>query len=341
MRWIWFALICFFKPKAWLIAELACANQQLAVLLERQKQPPRFKNKHRRFWIVMCRWFPGWKEALRIMQPETMLRWHRNGWRAYWRWKSRRNAGRQPIACKLRALIQRLAKENVTWGQQRIEAELRDLGYVVSPRTVAKYMHRFKRRPPSPKWRDFLKQHAKDIWACDFLTVHTLTFQTLYVFFLIRHSTREIIYTRVTSNPTAFWTGQQVLQACWDHDQPRYLIRDNDKIYGDEFNRRVNSLNIEQIRIPFRCPKANSIAERFVGTLRREALDHMFVFNERHLQKVVDEFVVYYNQHRPHRSLNQRSPLNAANDPPASPLNGEIVAEPVLGGLHHVYRRAA
>ena len=341
MRWIWFALICFFKPKAWLIAELACTRQQLAVLLERQKQPPRFKNKHRRFWIVMCRWFPGWKDALRIVQPETVLRWHRNGWRAYWRLKSRRNAGRHRIACKLRTLIQRMTKENPTWGQQRIEAELLGLGYHISPRTVAKYMRRYHRRPPSPKWRDFLKQHAKAIWACDFLTVHTLTFQTLYVFFLIHHSNREVVYARVTKTPTAFWTGQQVLQACWEHDQPRYLIRDNDKIYGDEFNRRVNSLNIEQIRIPFRCPKANSIAERFVGTLRREALDHMFVFNERHLQKVVDEFVVYYNQHRPHRSLNQRSPLNAANDPPASPLNGEIVAEPVLGGLHHVYRRAA
>ena len=203
------------------------------------------------------------------------------------------------------------------------------------------------RRPwhgtPSPRWRDFLRQHAKDIWACDFLSVRTLTFHTLYVFFVIHHATREIVQVRVTRHPTSAWTGQQVVNACFHRAPPRFLIRDRDSIYGHEFRGKAGGLGIREIRTPVRAPTANAIAERFVGTLRRECLDHVFVFNARHLQKLVDEFVVYYNRHRPHRSLNQQPPcpdptaaFPASTDPP-----GRILAEAVLGGLHHVYKRAA
>ncbi|HKQ31227.1 MAG TPA: integrase core domain-containing protein [Burkholderiales bacterium] len=248
--------------------------------------------------------------------------------------------GRKRIPLELRQLIQRMAMENPLWGQVRIMAELLKIGYLLSPRTIRRYMRRPWSGTPSPRWRQFLKQHANDIWACDFLTVRTLTFQTLYVFFLIRHGTREIIHVRATQHPAAVWTGQQMMNACLDREPPRYLIRDRDAIFGNEFNRRVESLKITQLRTPIRAPKANSIAERFIGTLRRECLDHVFVLNERHLQKLLDEFVGYYNQHRPHRSLKHSSPRGQASFPTGPPL-GEITVEPVLGGLHHVYRRAA
>ena len=236
-----------------------------------------------------------------------------------------------------------MAAENPLWGQVRIRAELLKLGVVVSPRTVRRYMRRRYVGPPSPRWRAFLKQHARDIWACDFLTVRTLTFQTLYVFFLIHHATREIVQVRVTSHPTAAWTGQQLVNACFHRAPPRFLIRDRDRIYGHEFRGKAGALGIREIRTPVRAPKANAIAERFVGTLCRECLDHVFVFNARHLQKTVAEFIQYYNTHRPHRSLNQQPPrpeptaaFPASTDPP-----GRILAEAVLGGLHHVYKRAA
>lgn len=335
MRWFIVAVLALFKPRAWLIAENICLRQQLAVLA-RKKKLPQLRNKDRRFWIVMCRWFAHWKDSLIVVAPQTVLRWHRAGWRAYWGWSSRRRcSGRK-----------RMARENPLWGQQHIEAELAKLGYTVSPRTVAKYMRRTFRAPPSPGWKEFLNNHAAAIWACDFLTVRTLSFKTLYVFVVIRHATREIVCARVAFKPNAVWSGQQIVQACWDRDPPRFLIHDNDGIFGNDFNRRVMSLGIEQIRTPIHAPKANAIAERFIGTLRRECLDHVFIFSERHLQQVVDEFVVYYNQHRPHRSLNQKPPLfEHSADPPYTgsldDLNRNIVSTPVLGGLHHVYRRAA
>ena len=304
---VWF-LIALARPKALLALENLCLRQQLAVLSHRQKRPL-LRNRDRRFWILMSRWFASWQECLILVQPETVLGWHARGWRAYWRWRSRkRKAGRKRIPPERRELIRRMARENPLWGQGRIMAELVKLGHLVSPRTVRKYMRRPWSGTPSPRWREFLRQQAKDIWACDFLTVRTLTFQTLYVFFLIHHATREIVHARVTRHPTAAWTGQQLVNACFDRAAPRYLIRDRDGIYGAEFSCRAASLGLREVRTPVRAPKANAIAERFVGTLRRECLDHVFVFNERHLQKLVDEFVDYYNRHRPHRSLDQRPP---------------------------------
>lgn len=339
MRWIIAIVREMFGSRWRLAAEVVCLRQQLAVLVRTQKRP-RILNVDRRFWILMSRWFPDWRKCLVIVAPATVLAWHRRGWRAYWRWKSRKcKAGRRRIPLELRQLIRRMVAENPLWGQARIMAELLKLGYVVSPRTVKRYMRRPWSGTPSPGWREFLAQHAKDIWACDFLTVRTLTFQTLYAFFLIHHATREIVHIRVTRHPTSAWVGQQVVNACFDRDPPTYLIRDRDSIYGIEFSRRVKSLGAREIRTPVRAPKANALAEWFVGTLRRECLDHVFIFNERHLQKIVDAFVVYYNQHRPHRSLAHQSPcpVSVATGPP----RGAVIAEPVLGGLHHVYRRAA
>lgn len=339
MRWIIAVVREMFKSRWRLAAEVVCLRQQLAVLARTQKRP-RILNRDRRFWILMCRWFPKWKNCLLIVRPATVLAWHQRGWRSYWRWKSKcRKPGRKRITLALRQLIRRMAAENPLWGQVRIMAELFKLGQVVSPRTVSKYMRRPWNGTPSPRWKNFLEQHAKDIWACDLMTVRTLTFQTLYVFFLIHHATREIIHIRVTRHPTAAWTGQQLVNACLEKEPPKYLLHDRDSIFGAEFSRRTRSLGASEIRTPVRAPKANAIAERFVGTLRRECLDHVFIFNERHLQQIVEEFVAYYNHHRPHRSLNHRPPCPASLS--TGPLQASIIAEPVLGGLHHVYRRAA
>ncbi len=339
MRWIICAVIALFKPRWRLVAEIVCLRQQL-IVLERQRKRPVLQNKDRRFWILMCHGFYAWCHCLLIVKPESVLRWHARGWRAYWRWKSRAaRSGRKQTPLEARALIRRMARENPLWGQIRICAELLKLGYVLSPRTVKKYLRRPRNGTPSPRWGEFLTQHANDLWACDFLCVRTLSFQTLYVFFLIRHASREIVHLRATAHPTAQWTAQQLTNACSDREPPQYLIHDRDGIYGLEFTRKARSLGLQQIRTPVRAPKANAIAERFVGTLRRECLDHVLVFNERHLQKTVIEFAAYYNHHRPHRSLALHPPCALATA--LGPPTGEVLADPVLGGLHHVYRRAA
>jgi len=234
-----------------------------------------------------------------------------------------------------------MARENPLWGQQRIQGELARLGFKICARTVAKY----KRKPwdgrPSPSWRQFLAQHAKEIWACDLFTVQTIWFRTLYVFFIIDHGTREIIHARVTAHPTSRWLAQQVVEACdCDRDPPRYLIHDRDGSYGAEFNRRVRSFGIKQIRTPAKTPRANAIAERWVRSVRAECLDHMFVLGHQHLQRLTNEYVAYYNRWRPHRSLGQKAPCRLRNRRPRL-LGSRIVAKPVLGGLHHIYRFAA
>ena len=291
---------------------------------------------------LSSRWFGRWRAALIVVQPETVLSWHRKGWKAYWRWRSRRGhgGGRRRISPELRALIRRLARENRLWGQQRIQAELARLGFSVCARTVAKYMRKPYDGMPSPGWRRFLKAHATEIWACDLFTVHTLWFRTLYVFFVIHHGTREVLHTRVTAHPTAQWLSQQMVEACGEREPPRYLIHDRDGSYGTQFNRRVGSLGIRQIRTPVKAPKANAIAERWIGTVRAECLEHVFVFGHRHLQILLNEYRPYYNRWRPHRSLGHRAPCPALTE--AEPGSaGQIVAEPILGGLHHVYRMAA
>ena len=189
-----------------------------------------------------------------------------------------------------------MASENRVWGQRRIQAELVRLGFKVSARTVAKYMHRPGGGEPSPGWREFLKRHARHLWACDFFCVQTITFRTLYVFCVVRHANREILHVQVTRHPTAEWAAQQVIECCgWDREPPRFLIRDRDSRYGKMFDRRLNNLGITQIRTPFRSPRANAIAERWVRSARTECLDRIFIFNERHLRQALAEYVSYFS----------------------------------------------
>lgn len=341
IHWLILANAAVWKPKARLIAENLCLRQQLVVLKRRQKRPS-LRDRDRRFWVLASRCFTGWRDALLIVQPETVLRWHRKGWKTYWRWRSRRQkgCGRRRIPRELRELIRRMARENPLWGQQRIQGELANLGFTVCARTVARYMRRPWIGQPSPGWRQFLRQHANEIWACDLFTVQTIWFRTLYVYFVIHHETREIIHARVTAHPTADWLAQQMAQACdVDREQPRYLIHDRDGSYGSAFNRRVQSLGITQIRTPVKSPRANAIAERWVRTIRAECLDHRCVLGHQHLQRLANEYVAYYNDWRPHRSQDQRAPRRRRRY--SSEPGRRIVADPVLGGLHHVYRYAA
>jgi len=343
LRCLLWAFAAAMRPRLLLIADNVCLRQQLLVV-QRRKPRPRLEEADRRFWILACRWFSGWRTSLLIVKPETVLRWHRQGWRTYWRRRSRRTGrpGRRPIAPELRALIRRMTMENRLWGQRRIQAELARLGFKVSARTVAKYMQRTHRRGPSATWRSFLRQHGSQMWACDFLCVQTITFRTLYVFFVIHHASRQVLHVHVTPHPTASWTAQQIVESCaWDRVPARFLVHDRDSCYGTPFDRRVRNIGIAQVRTPFRSPRANAIAERWVRSVRSECLDHLFIFNERHLQKVLAEYVGYFNHWRPHRSIGQRAPCAAPAWSHRSAEARRITAIPVLGGLHHVYQQAA
>src|SRR5215813_14109471 len=211
LRCVLWAFAAAVQPKALLIADNLCLRQQL-VVLQRRKPRSRLEDVDRRFWILACRWFNGWQTSLLLVKPETVLRWHRQGWRRYRRWCSRRTRrpGRRPIPLELRTLIRCMAADNRLWGQRRIQAELSRLGFKVSARTVAKYMQPTRRRGPTSTWRSFLRENGSEIWACDFFCVQTITFRTLYVFFVIQHASRQVLHVQVTSYPTAEWTAQQI-----------------------------------------------------------------------------------------------------------------------------------
>lgn len=245
--------------------------------------------------------------------------------------------GRPPIEPKTSDLIRRISRENPTWGAPRIVSELALLGYDVVQATVAKYMVRF-RKPPSQTWRTFLDNHVPDIAACDFFTIPTVTFRVLYVFIVLRHDRRCVIYFNVTTNPYAEWTAQQVINAFPYEDALRFLIRDRDDIYGDYFKDRVESLGIEEVPIAPRSPWQNPYCERLIGSIRRECLDHVIVLGEAHLKRILSSYFRYYHDSRPHLSLDRNSPAPREVEAPALT---EVILIPQVGGLHHRYSRAA
>jgi transposase InsO family protein len=235
-----------------------------------------------------------------------------------------------------------MSRGNPLWGTERIRGELRRLGLAVSAGSVRRYRWRPAPRPPSQTWRTFLRNHAHQIWAADLFTVPTVTFRTLYVLFFLTHDRRELVHARVTAHPTAAWVWRQLIEATAWGRRPRYVLRDRDAVYGRAFTAQAASLGIDTLLTPFRAPRANAIAERVIRTLRTECLDHVLVLDERHLERVLQEYVAYYNTARPHRSLGLVPPVPGAPPPLAPPTAPErIVARPVLGGLHHVYERAA
>jgi transposase InsO family protein len=287
-------------------------------------------------WVLARRFCAGWREHLRIVTPDTVVRWHRQSWRLFWRWKSRSHGGRPRLRPEVRDLIATMSRDNRLWGTERIRGELLKLGIVVSNRSIRRYRWRGPAHSPSQTWRTFLANHAHHLWAADLLTVPTLTFKTLYVLVLIAHGRRELVHVNVTANPTAAWVWRQLIEATPWGSKPRHLLGDRDAIYGHDCRQRARRIGIDAIATPVRAPQANAVVERVIGTLRRECLDHMIVLDEQHLQSVLAEFVRYYNQDRPHQTLGLQTP-----EPRPRQTTGPIRSRPVLNGLHHVYERAA
>jgi transposase InsO family protein len=322
-----------FKPKSRLEAENAALRQQLIVLQRKVRGRVQFTNGDRLFFIQLYRWCPSVLKAMIIIRPETLVRWHRAGFRRYWRWKSRSAGGRPQIHAELRALIWRMSVDNWLWGAPHIHGELLKLGFTVAQSTVAKYMAK-KGDPSGQSWSTFLRNHMPHIAAMDLFVVPTIGFIQLYVLVIVRLARRELVWINVTAHPTAEWIAQQLTEAFPWSEVPSYLIRDRDAIYGTAVTRRLRAMGIRDKPIAPGSPWQNPYAERLIGTIRRECLDHMIVFGEAHLRRLVGKYAAYYNKSRIHRALNKDAPF-----PRAIERLGVIISRPVLGGLHHQYCR--
>jgi putative transposase len=329
-----------------LAAENLFLRKQLALFQERHVKPRRPNDSTRWMMATLSRMFP-WRGALVNCKADTLIRWHRKGFRLFWRWKSK-TTGRPCLPKNLRQLIRQMAAENVTWGEERIANELKlKLGIQISPRTVGKYLHcGGPVRAPDPKqrWLTFVRNHANVMIACDFFTVVTATFRTLYVFVIIEVATRRMTHQNVTAHPTAEWTLQQFREALPGGHGCRYVIHDRDSIFTQQLDRCVQEMGVTVLRTPVRAPKANAICERFGGTLRRECLDFMIPLNERHLTRTVKEWGIHYNRGRPHSILGPGLPEPAQESVPVSdhrhklPAGHRVEKTSVLGGLHYEYR---
>jgi putative transposase len=334
-------------PRWSLEAENLVLRRQLGLFKERGAKPRRIDTATRVSLALLSR-LCDWRSCLMVVRPETVVRWHRAGWRLLWRYKSR--PGRPPVPLELRQLIRRMAMENPLWGEERIANELLlKLAIMVSPRTVRKYMP--KRPPGRPRgdqrWSTFLRNHARGIVACDFFVSVTATFRLFYVLVLIEHSSRRLLHFNVTQHPSAEWTLQQLREAL-GHGDFRYLIHDRDCIFARSLDESIKNLGLTVLKSPPHTPKANAICERVIGTIRRECLDWLIPLSESHLRSLLKLWVGHYNGGRPHMSLGPGVP-----DPPATrtlALNQESrhrIGEPlvvhvrsVLGGLHHEYSLA-
>lgn len=315
------------------IVELAL-RQQLATY-DPQKTKPRLTPLDRAFWVMLSRFWPGWKRALVIVQPDTVVRWHRRGFRLYWRWISKRGPGRPLISAEVRVLIKRLAHENA-WGARKVQAELLKLGFTTSLATASRYMP--KRRPDRGKqqrWMTFLRNHQDVITAMDFSVVPTVSFRLLYVWFAIDHGRRRIIHFNVTTNPTAPWVSQQLREAFPDDSAPRNVIFDKDSIFSDDVSELIKSLGIRPKRTALRSPWQNGTAERWVGTCKRELVDHVVVLGEDHLRRLLRDYVTYYNADRVHTRLADAPEGRRVEVRPSFGAN--VFGMPRVGGLHHRY----
>jgi transposase InsO family protein len=335
------ALLCFFltlfaspsKSKSRLEAENTALRHQLIVLRRKLRGRVHLTNGDRLFLVHLYRWFPSVLKTITIIRPETLVRWHRAGFRRYWRWKSRPLGGRPQVDADLRALIQRMSAENPLWGAPRIHGELLKLGFEVAQSSVAKYM--VKRCSPSSQgWRTFLRNHASDIAAMDLFVAPTIGFDLLYAFVIVRLARRDLVWINVTTNPSADWIARQITEAFLWNEAPRYLIRDRDQVYGVAVRHRLRAMGIRDEPIAPGSPWQNSFAERLIGSIGRECVDHVIVLGEAHLRRILQAYTRYYNDLRTHRSLDKDAPFSR----PVQRV-GRITSHALLGGLHHHYMR--
>lgn len=326
------------KTRAALQLENVALRHQIGVLQRSAKKRPRLHAADRFLWVWLSRVWTDWRSALIIVKPETVVAWHRKAFRLFWTWKIRRGKpGRPPVPREVRDLIRRMSKENPGWGAPRIHGELLKLGINIGETSVSKYLVRH-RKPPSQTWRTFLDNHLKSLVSVDFFTVPTIRFQILYVFLVLAHERRRIIHFAVTAHPTAEWTAQQLREAFpWD-SAPRYLLRDRDRIFGRDFVEQVKAMGIKQVLSAPRSPWQRAYVERVIGTIRRECLDHLIVFNEASLSRHLQAFIGYYHRTRTHLALDKDSPDPRTIQPPEA---GRIISIPEVGGLHHRYERRA
>jgi len=329
------------RSKSELVAENALLRQQL-IILRRQVKRPACTKTDRMLLVLLARIVRSWKQALLIVQPETLLRWHRLSFKLYWKYKSRAASLGPRISQETVALIQQMARDNRLWGAERIRGELFKLGIGVCKRTIQKYMRAGRTtRPGGQTWKTFLHTHAQQIWACDFLPVTDLFFRSLFAFFIIELASRRVIHVGVTRSPTDTWTAQQRRFATAFGVGPNYLIRDHDSKFGVTFDRVAKTSGIEMLKIPYHAPRANAICERFLGSVRRECLDHLFILHEKQLHRVLHAYLLYFNQARPHQGIKQQIPERKAGSGTPHHESGKVISFPVLGGLHRDYRRSA
>jgi putative transposase len=303
---------------------------------------PACTHRDRIFLVLLARAVRAWKQALFLVQPETLLRWHREAFRLFWKHKLKAHAKQPRISPETIALIKEMAANNRLWGAERIRGELLKLGIHVCKRTIQKYMRHV--RPPSAagqKWATFLRNHAADIWACDFLQITDLFFRPLFAFFIIELKSRPVIHVGVTRSPTDPWVSQQLREATPYGQAPKYLIRDNDSKFGHCFARVATTSAIEILKTPYHAPRANAICERFLRSVRQECLDHLFIFHEKQLQRVLNAYVAYFNRARPHQGIQQQIPEQRGSSGSSEHTVGKVMAVPILAGLHHDYQRVA
>jgi transposase InsO family protein len=325
------------RSRASMQAEILALRHQLGIY-QRTTKRPRVRQADRLFWSWLSRIWSGWRESLVIVQPETVIDWRRRKFGEHWRRLTRSGKpGRPAIAREVRDLIRRMSSANPLWGAPHIVGELAKIGIDVTKSTVEKYMVR-QRKPSSPTWKAFLKNHIKEIVAVDFFVVPTVRNQVLFVFLILAHHRRRVLHFNVTANPTARWTAQQMVEAFPCTDPPKYLLRDRDKIYGKSFRSRVTGMGFEEVLIAARSPWQNPFVERLIGSIRRECLDHVIVLNDMHLRRILRSYFGYYHEWRVHRALEMDCPESREVH---SVDRGLVVEIPEIGGLHHHYERAA
>ena len=326
-----------FRPRLSLQLEVAALRHQLAVY-QRTCQRPRIQPADRILWSLLSRLYSRWQDLVMFVQPRTVIAWQHRRFRDHWARVSRSGKpGRPAISKELRALIRRMSRANPTWGSPRILGELRKLGIDVAKSTVEKYRVR-PRRPASPTWKMFLGNHVKDLVAIDFFIVPTVKSTVLFVLVVLAHHRRRVVHFNVTEHPTSEWTAQQIVEAFpWD-EAPKVLLRDRDRVYGATFRRRVRNLGIEEVLTAPRSPWQNPYAERLIGSVRRECLDHIMVLSERHLKRILSQYFEYYHRWRTHLSLEMDTPISRPVQPPKL---GKVVEFPEAAGLHHHYERRA